>query len=119
MTTKVLIIDDDPAFRALARRLLDGSGFQVVGEAATAAEGSHAAGLLRPDAILLDVGLPDRDGVEVAADLAALPWSPRVLLASVDPDVTSDQTARGQGACGFIGKHDLPGAGIDLLAGDG
>jgi CheY-like chemotaxis protein len=40
----------------------------------------------RPDAILVDVGLPDRDGVDLARELSILPWSPRVVLTSTDRD---------------------------------
>lgn len=112
---RVLLIDDDPTFRALARAVLDSSGLEVVGEADTAGAGSAEAMRLRPDAILVDVGLPDRDGVALSGDLAALPWAPRIVLTSGDPDATSDAAAKRQGACGFVRKHDLFGAGVELL----
>jgi two-component system nitrate/nitrite response regulator NarL len=117
MAIRVLIIDDDPSFRSLARLVLTGSGLEVIGEAGTAADGVTAAELLRPDAILLDVGLPDRDGIDLALELSALPWAPRVLLTSSDSDATTPEAARRQGACGFVRKHDLPGEGVDLLVG--
>jgi DNA-binding NarL/FixJ family response regulator len=115
MPVRVLLIDDDPSFRSLARRVLTGRGLEVVGEAGDAGAGAEAARSLRPDAILLDVGLPDRDGVHLAGELSALPWSPRIVLTSVDPDATSDDAALRQGACGFVRKHDLPGDGVGLL----
>ena len=82
----VLIVDDDAAFRGLAARVLAAMGLQVVGEAGTYAEGAAAAAELRPDAALVDVGLPDGDGIELAAHLVALPWRPRVVVTSSDPD---------------------------------
>ena len=117
MSVRVLLIDDDPSFRSLARVVLADCGFDVIGEAENAASGVLEAERLRPEAILLDVGLPDRDGVQFAGELSALEWAPRVLLTSSDPDATNAQTARRQGACGFVRKHDLLGEGTDLLAG--
>lgn len=119
MPFSVLLIDDDATFRALARRVLTASGLEIAGEAATAADGGAAAERLRPDAIVVDVGLPDGDGVALAALLAALPWSPRILITSVDTDATTMAHARRSGALGFVPKHELPGAGLDLLVGDG
>jgi DNA-binding NarL/FixJ family response regulator len=117
MPVRVLLIDDDASFRSLAREVLDASGLAVIGEAGTAADGAVVAAQLRPDAILLDVGLPDRDGVALADELSALPWSPRILLTSSDPDATTSEDAALHGACGFVRKHDLVGEGTDLLAG--
>jgi DNA-binding NarL/FixJ family response regulator len=119
MGRHVLLIDDDAGFRATARRVLTGSGMVVVGEAASAAAGAAAASELRPDAMLVDVGLPDGDGVALAAALAALPWAPLIVLTSVDIDATTDQAARDAGARGFVPKDDLPDAGVALLLGPG
>jgi DNA-binding NarL/FixJ family response regulator len=115
VTGSVLLIDDDPAFRRLARQTLSGSGLTVVGEAATAAAGSAAARSLEPEIMLVDVGLPDGDGISLAAELSALPWSPRVVLTSVDPDAASPEEVRKSGAIGFVPKQDLPGSGLDML----
>jgi DNA-binding NarL/FixJ family response regulator len=117
MAYSVLLIDDDPAFRRLARRTLSGTGLTVVGEAATAAAGSSAARSLKPEIMLVDVGLPDIDGISLATELSALPWAPRVVLTSVDPDAASAEDVRRSGARGFVPKQDLPGAGLKLLMG--
>lgn len=66
----VLIVDDHDGFRALARRMLESSGFKVA-EASSGGAGITAARALDPDLILLDVQLPDTDGFEVARALAA------------------------------------------------
>jgi DNA-binding NarL/FixJ family response regulator len=81
MGATVLIVDDHPTFRKFARRLLEQAGFSVVGEAADAAEAVAAARLLRPQAVLLDVLLPDRSGLEVAAELARHADAPTVCEA--------------------------------------
>jgi DNA-binding NarL/FixJ family response regulator len=115
MPVTVLLIDDDPGFRLLARRTLAGTGLAVVGEADTAAAGAQAARALKPDVLLVDVGLPDSDGITLAHELSALPWRPRVVLTSVDPDAASPDEVERSGACGFVPKHDLPGRGLELL----
>jgi DNA-binding NarL/FixJ family response regulator len=115
MPVTVLLIDDDPSFRLLARRTLDGTRMAVVGEAGTAADGARAAHTLKPDVVLVDVGLPDSDGIALARELSALPWRPRVVLTSVDPDAASPDDVERSGAHGFVPKHDLPGRGLELL----
>ena len=71
MPQTVLIVDDHAGFRHAARALLEAEGFDVVGESATGGEGLADADRLRPDLVLLDVGLPDVDGMEVADQLDA------------------------------------------------
>jgi DNA-binding NarL/FixJ family response regulator len=79
-----MIVDDDPIFLALATRILTHAGLEVVATADDAAGAVSAANATKPDAAL--VGLPDREGVELAYELAALPWRPRVVLTSTDSD---------------------------------
>jgi DNA-binding NarL/FixJ family response regulator len=106
----VLLVDDDAGFRALARRMLEAVGLVVVAEAATASAAMAAARDLKPDAALVDIGLPDGDGVALSRALSALPWSPRIVLTSTDPDAASSEEARRGGAGAFIAKADLPNA---------
>jgi CheY-like chemotaxis protein len=110
MSATVLVVDDNPAFRALARRLLVEVGLEPAGEAATVAAALAAADSLHPDAILVDVGLPDGDGVALARRLSALPWHPRVVLTSGDADAATDADARRSGAAAFVPKDQLPNA---------
>lgn len=58
-------------------------------------------------AALVDVGLPDGGGLELARRIAALPWSPRVLITSSDVDAVTDDAARSLGAVGFLPKAEL------------
>jgi CheY-like chemotaxis protein len=113
--TSVLVIDDDATFRALAVRMLEGMGLSVAGEAATVEAATVAARKLRPHAALVDVALPDGSGITLAAELAALPWRPRVVLTSSHPGEVTDAVARAAGAAAFIAKHDLPGSRLDAL----
>src|SRR4051812_5407026 len=107
MSVEVLVVDDDPWFRTVARRLLESGGFTVVGEAESAREARAEVARLGPAAVLLDVGLPDGDGVSLAGELAALPARPLILLTSSDPDAVTGELAQRAGAEGFVPKHDL------------
>ena len=69
----ILIIDDNKGFRVQVRALLEADGFDVVGEAEDGRSGIAAARSLRPDLVLLDIGLPDVEGFEVAASLPPIP----------------------------------------------
>jgi DNA-binding NarL/FixJ family response regulator len=119
MRTSVVLIDDDPSFRGLARRMLSMLGLTVIGEADSCATGLETAADLRPQAVLVDVGLPDGDGIALARQLAALPWRPRVVLTSVDPEAATPDDVRRSGANGFAPKDQLPGAGLRLLLAPG
>jgi CheY-like chemotaxis protein len=115
VTTSVLVIDDDAAFRELAVRMLETMGLSVVGEADTVQAATAAALRLRPQAALVDVVLPDGDGVSLAVELAALPWGPRIVLTSNDAEAVSQALARSSGAAAFIAKEDLPDSRLRAL----
>jgi DNA-binding NarL/FixJ family response regulator len=111
------VVDDDPTFRTLARRLLAASGLTVIGEADSASAALFAAGRLKPSAVLVDVELPDGDGIALARELRALPWRPRVVLTSVNGDVASAEDVRRSGASAFVNKADLPNVPLARLLG--
>jgi DNA-binding NarL/FixJ family response regulator len=115
MALDVLVVDDDPWFRTVASRLLTSAGFTVAGEADTVRRAMAAVIDLAPAAVLLDVGLPDGDGVSLAAELAALPSPPRIVLTSSDPDAVTDELARRAGANGFVPKQELTDARLQAL----
>ena len=118
MPVSVLVVDDDAVFRELAAEILAAQGLSVSGEADTLAAGAAVARRLRPDAALVDVTLPDGSGVELARDLAALPWGPRIVLTSSDSAAVTEDVARSAGAVAFIAKQELAGSPLrDLLAG--
>jgi DNA-binding NarL/FixJ family response regulator len=110
----VLIVDDHAAFRALARRVLQADGYDVVGEAADGQTGLDAAGSLQPDVVLLDVRLPDMDGFQVAGHLANCCTAAVVVTSSSD-DPLYPERAASSGARGFVAKHDVCGAVLDRL----
>jgi CheY-like chemotaxis protein len=117
MPCSVLVVDDDVRFRELAARTLRSWGHAVVGEAGTLAEAVARSAELRPDAVLVDIGLPDGDGFDLARRLSALPWRPRIVLISSDSDAANGAAASRVGAAGFVPKDDLPGATLRRLIG--
>ena len=111
---RVLIVDDHQPFRAVARELLENAGYIVAGEAADAAEALAAVAAHAPDAVLLDVQLPDRDGFAVAAELTAADGPAVVLISSRDADDYGRRVAA-CGARGFIPKSKLSAATVAAL----
>jgi DNA-binding NarL/FixJ family response regulator len=109
MPVRVLLVDDDEAFRRSAAQLLADRGYDVVGQASTVAEARLAVAQLRPDALLLDVNLPDGDGVAFATELTGDGRSPRVLLTSTDSSAVTRRLLDRCGAVGFVAKADLMG----------
>ena len=106
---RVLLVDDDPVFLQSAARLLaPEAGFTVVGRARTGAEAIEQAGALSPDLVLMDVEMPDMDGLETTRRLKALPIAPRVLLVSIYDSEARRFDAAAAGADGYIGKWELP-----------
>ena len=77
----VLIIEDEPNMRRFLRTTLRGNAFQVV-EAGSAREGLIQAAGRNPEVILLDLGLPDRDGREVARELRRTTRAPIIILSA-------------------------------------
>jgi DNA-binding NarL/FixJ family response regulator len=115
MTLGVLIVDDHASFRRMARLLLSAAGFEVVGEAADGDSAITAVARLRPDAVLLDVMLPDRCGIDVARELAAQNDPPRVVLTSSRSQSDFTQSYGWPGGCSYIAKHELSGAALTAL----
>lgn len=113
----VLVVDDHAEFRLSARALLEADGFDVIGEAGTGADAVQAVTRLSPDVVLLDIRLPDLDGIAVAELVAHLPDAPDVvLISSRDGSVYGIRLVRAP-VRGFLAKSDLSGAALRRLLG--
>ena len=117
VSRRILIVDDHPGFRASARRMLEAGGFEVAGEAGDAASARTAVNELAPDAILLDVQLPDGDGIELAAELSANGNAPEIVLCSSRGADELGPGLQRSGAQGFLTKDELSPAAIRELLG--
>jgi DNA-binding NarL/FixJ family response regulator len=111
----ILIIDDHSTFRVQARAILEADGFSVVGEAADGSSGLAAARSLRPDLVLLDIGLPDVEGFEVARALAIDGPPPFVVLTSSRDASAYGPRLSSSRVLGFVPKDELSGAAIRAL----
>jgi CheY-like chemotaxis protein len=114
----ILIVDDNAGFRRQARAVLEADGLIVVGEAADGSTGLASARTLRPDLVLLDIGLPDIDGFEVAEALANDGLSPLVILTSSRDASEYGPRLGSSRSVGFVPKDELSGSAIYALLGD-
>jgi len=98
----VLIVEDDQAIQNVLRMLFEGNGFRVV-VAESATQGEHYARLHRPDIVIVDLGLPDRDGLTVITAIRG--WSPvPILVLSARTAEAQRLAAFDQGADDYVGK---------------
>jgi len=110
---KVLVVDDfEPWCRVICSMLQKLAELQIVGEVSDGLEAVQRARELEPDLILLDVGLPGINGIEVARRIRELSPRTKILFVSEgsSPDVA--EAALGTGARGYVIKSD---AGTELL----
>ena len=113
----IVVIDDHAPFRARVRAMLEAEGFDVLGEAVGVSTGLELVTRLRPAIVLIDVGLPDGDGFELAALLAAEPAASdsAVVLVSSREEVVYRSRLASANIAGFLPKDDLSGAAIRAL----
>jgi two-component system nitrate/nitrite response regulator NarL len=115
VTNRILIVDDDPQFRAAATELLAERGFEVI---AAAADGEQALAAVAddcPDGILLDVNLPGADGFTVAASLAAACPAARIVLTSAAMSEIPARVLADCAATAFVPKDMLAVADLRTL----
>jgi two-component system, OmpR family, KDP operon response regulator KdpE len=86
----VLVIDDEPQIRRVVRNALADMSYEVA-EAGTAKEGLDLAAAKRPALIILDLGLPDRDGLDVCRDLRSFTAAPIIVLSARHTDREKEQ----------------------------
>ena len=98
----LLLVEDDEGTRAELVRNLRGHGYRVV-EAATAAAAMRAWEARRPDAVLLDLGLPDRDGLDIIRRIRKEGSVPIVVLSARDAEATKVQALE-RGADDYVTK---------------
>jgi len=111
----VLVVDDfEPFRRFICSRLESRPDLEVIGEASDGLEAVEKAQALKPDLILLDIGLPSLNGIEAARRISSLIPATTILFVSQISDADVVQEALSNGAIGYVWKQD---AGIDLLRG--
>lgn len=106
MSIRVLLVDDHSVIRTGLRALLHAEAdIEVVGEAADSVETMRRVEALHPDVVLLDIGLPGEDGIEVAKKLRAKYPSLVVLFLTMHEDEALLHEAMRTGASGYVIKR--------------
>jgi DNA-binding NarL/FixJ family response regulator len=117
MGRRLLIVDDHDGFRRSASRALSAEGWSVVAEAEDGAGALREAESCDPDVVLLDVGLPDVSGIEVARQLHERSPELAVVMISTHDREDYGELALASGARGFLSKLDLNGRTLEALVG--
>ncbi|MFD0664931.1 response regulator [Thermocatellispora tengchongensis] len=102
-----MVVDDDPGFRRIAGALLTARGLRVVAESPDGASAIAAVREHRPDGVLLDLHLPDDDGLSVARALSREGRPLRIVLTSTDASTWSDEELASAGILRFVAKDRL------------
>ncbi len=106
---RILLVDDHLLFRKGLARLLDAQpDFEVVGEAADGLEAVEQTRALHPDLVLMDIRMPDCDGLEATRRIKAQMPEVRVVMLTVSDDEQDLTTAVRYGADGYLLKDLLP-----------
>jgi two-component system response regulator NreC len=109
-TTRIVLVDDHAVMRAGLRLLLDAhDDFEVVGEAGTIRDALELVEVKRPDVAVLDLGLPDGDGIEHVEALRAKGRGTRVLVLSMQDEPARVEQAFAAGADGYLVKDAAEG----------
>ncbi len=110
-TGRVLIADDDPLVREALRELLEGYGFEVVGEAGTGAEAVRLVDEGAPEVVLMDVRMPEMDGLEATAAIRRAHPEVQVVMLSAYDEEGFERDAQEIGALCYL----IKGVGAQLL----
>jgi DNA-binding NarL/FixJ family response regulator len=114
---RCLLVDDNAAFLASARTLLDLQGVTIVGTALTSAEALRLAAALRPDVVLVDIALGEENGFDLARRLAESSGdrnggAMKVIMISTAPECDYEDLVAESAAAGYLPKAELSAAGI-------
>lgn len=109
MPVRLLIVDDNERFLAASRAILQRQGLEVIAVARSSAEGLLRAQLLRPDLVLVDIGLGEDSGFELVRQLASDDDTAdlNVILISTQSEDDFAELIRESPAVGFVSKWEL------------
>jgi len=109
MKTKLLLVDDHAVVRSGLRMLLDGQAdVEIVGEAGTASEAINAVSTLKPDVVLMDIGLPDMSGIDATRQIKNLWPEVAVVALTIHEDQEYFFNMLEAGASGYVPKRAAP-----------
>ena len=105
---RLLIVDDHPLFRVGLKAMLERQGFKVVGEAENGREAVEKALALSIDAVLLDIKMPDMDGIEAARELRRRGFEGHIVMLTTFTEPALQVEAAKAGANAFLSKEASP-----------
>ena len=111
----VVLVDDEPRLRAQLGAMLADYGVEVLGEAGTGREGVELACRLRPDVVLMDMRMPELDGIEATRQLSELLPSTAVIVLSAYDDPALVSEAHRAGAHAYLVKGCRAGELVEVI----
>ena len=112
---RVMVVDDHPMWRDAVERDLTAAGLQIVATAATGSEAVNRARATRPSVVVLDLQIPEPNGVEVTATLVAEDPTVRILVLSASGEQSDVLEAVKAGATGYLVKSASKAELIDAV----
>lgn len=113
---RILLVDDDPSIRqGLKMRLGLESDLRIVGEAGDGKTAMRLVDSLEPDIVVIDVELPDQDGIGLIETWRAQNRRAAIIILSMHDDAETRARARVAGAAKFISKHERATALLDAI----
>src|SRR5215472_5501888 len=103
----VVIADDCAEFRRVFRSTLQAKGFHIVAEASDGLEAVARATELQPDLVLLDIHMPNLNGLDAAVQIRSMAPKSRILFVSLNTDPDIVQSAMRDGAAGYLWKSNI------------
>ena len=109
MTTRLLLVDDHAVVRSGLRMLLENErDVEIIGEATSASEAIEAAMRLKPDVILMDIGLPDLSGIDATREIKKRVPNVSVVALTIHEDEEYFFKMLEAGASGYVPKRAAP-----------
>src|ERR1700746_3987814 len=116
-STRILVVDDHQPFRQFVVSMLeDQPELQIIGEAQDGLEAVQKAGQLKPELIVLDIGLPKLNGLDAARQICKLLPDSKILFVSQESSADIMQEALCTGAMGYVVKVDARTELLDAIA---
>jgi DNA-binding NarL/FixJ family response regulator len=104
---RLVLVDDHPIMRhGLAQLIRAEDGLDVIGEAGSAREGLEVVGKLKPDLAVIDLTLPDKNGLELVKDIRALHPATQCIVLSMHDETLYGERALRAGARGYVMKEE-------------
>lgn len=104
MSKKLLLVDDAPIIRLKLKKILEGIGIQIIGEAANGVEAIDKYKSLKPDLVTMDIVMPQKDGIEALEEILKFDKEAKVVMVTAIDQRDSLMKAIQLGATDYIVK---------------